>query len=212
MNTEDLISALVADNPTRERRLGRSFAWALLAGMAMSGVIFVLWIHPRRDLTETAATVRVLLKFAFSSLLGFAAFGLAVRMARPGAPLGFWRVAPLVGPALLIIGVIGELYVVPTGLWSTRLIGANARFCLVLIPMLALGPLAAMLWALKQAAPTQPVLAGAVAGLAAGGIAAMLYAAHCTDDSPLFVATWYSLAVCLVAAAGAFAGSRLLRW
>ena len=36
------------------------------------------------------------------------------------------------------------------------------------------------------------VLAGAVAGLAAGGVAATLYAAHCTDNSPLFVATWYT--------------------
>ena len=29
----------------------------------------------------------------------------------------------------------------------------------------------------------------------AGGIAATLYAAHCTDDSPLFVATWYTIAI-----------------
>ena len=46
-----------------------------------------------------------------------------------------------------------------------------------------------------------PSLAGAVAGLAAGGVAATLYAAHCTDDSPLFVATWYTLAIAALAAA-----------
>ena len=37
--------------------------------------------------------------------------------------------------------------------------------------------------------PTRPALAGAVAGLLAGGLAASFYAAHCTDDSPLFVTT-----------------------
>jgi hypothetical protein len=44
------------------------------------------------------------------------------------------------------------------------------------------------------------------------GFAATLYAAHCTDDSPLFVATWYTLAAAAVAAIGAVAGSRVLRF
>ena len=44
------------------------------------------------------------------------------------------------------------------------------------------------------------------------GLAATLYASHCTDDSPLFVATWYTLAVALVAAVGALVGSRVLKY
>jgi hypothetical protein len=51
-----------------------------------------------------------------------------------------------------------------------------------------------------------------VAGLIAGGLAAALYATHCTDDSPLFVATWYSIAIGAVAVLGALLGRRLLRW
>ena len=39
-----------------------------------------------------------------------------------------------------------------------------------------------------------------------------LYAFHCFDDSPLFVATWYLLAAIPVVVIGAVAGSRLLRW
>jgi hypothetical protein len=38
-----------------------------------------------------------------------------------------------------------------------------------------------------------------------------MYAAHCTDDSPLFVATWYTLATALVTAIGALLGVRFLR-
>ena len=57
-----------------------------------------------------------------------------------------------------------------------------------------------------------PFQAGAAAGFLAGAIGAALYATHCPDDSPLFVAAWYSLAIGFVAALGAVAGSRLLRW
>jgi len=45
-----------------------------------------------------------------------------------------------------------------------------------------------------------------------GAFAAGLYATHCPDDSPLFVATWYVLAILVVMAVGAIAGSQFLRW
>jgi hypothetical protein len=66
--------------------------------------------------------------------------------------------------------------------------------------------------ALRAGAPRVPAWAGAVAGLLAGCLSAALYATHCPDDSPLFVAVWYALAVMLVTLAGALAGHRLLRW
>jgi hypothetical protein len=44
------------------------------------------------------------------------------------------------------------------------------------------------------------------------GLAATLYASHCTDDSPLFVATWYTVATALVRGIGALAGAKLLRY
>ncbi|HZC95311.1 MAG TPA: NrsF family protein, partial [Bradyrhizobium sp.] len=77
---------------------------------------------------------------------------------------------------------------------------------------LAIGPLICLLAALRRGAPSNPGLAGAMAGLAAGGIAATFYAANCNDDSPLFVATWYPIAVLAVTLAGYFIGRRLLRW
>ena len=46
----------------------------------------------------------------------------------------------------------------------------------------------------------------------AAACGATLYAFHCFDDSPLFVATWYSLAAIPVVAVGALAGYRFLRW
>ena len=72
--------------------------------------------------------------------------------------------------------------------------------------------LAGALIGLRHGAPTRPALAGAIAGLISAGLAATLYASHCTDDSPLFVATWYPIATAAVTATGALVGAKVLRF
>jgi hypothetical protein len=84
--------------------------------------------------------------------------------------------------------------------------------CLVSVPILALAPLAGLIWALSAGAPTRPALSGAVAGLAAGGLAAAVYSLFCTVDMALFVIPAYGTAVLAVTAVGAALGARLLRW
>jgi hypothetical protein len=78
--------------------------------------------------------------------------------------------------------------------------------------LLALPMLAALLFGLRYGAPTRPVLAGAGAGLLAGALSASLYISHCPDDSPIFVAAWFTLAILIATGIGAVAGQRLLRW
>jgi hypothetical protein len=111
---------------------------------------------------------------------------------------------------ILAVGV--ELYMVPPDQWMAKLIGHNMRFCTTMIPVFSLGPLALLLWAFRRGAPENPARAGAIAGLIAGGLGGAFYAAHCFDDSPLFVATWYTLAIAFVTGLGALLGSKLLRW
>jgi hypothetical protein len=65
---------------------------------------------------------------------------------------------------------------------------------------------------LRNGATTRPALAGAAAGLAAAGIGAFLYSAHCRDDSPLFIIAWYVIATAIVTLIGALLGLRYLRW
>lgn len=84
--------------------------------------------------------------------------------------------------------------------------------CLFSVGVLSLIPFGAFLMGLRAGAPSRPDIAGALAGVAAGALAASLYALHCNDDSPLFVGVWYSLAVALVGGSGWFAGRRCLRW
>jgi hypothetical protein len=84
--------------------------------------------------------------------------------------------------------------------------------CTVTIPLLALPVLAPLIVALRAGAPLYPGLTGAVAGAAAAGVGALVYASSCPDDSPLFVATWYPLATFICMGAGAIAGRWFLAW
>ena len=117
----------------------------------------------------------------------------------------------MIAPLLLVAGVSAELVASPINVWATKLIGTNAVACVTLIVLLSIAPFAALLFALSEGAPAEPRLTGAVAGIAAGALAATLYAMHCTDDSPLFVATWYTIAIGILAVAGSLLGERLLR-
>ena len=81
-----------------------------------------------------------------------------------------------------------------------------------MIPLLSLPTFATVLYGLRSGAPASPMIAGAICGLLSAGIAATLYASHCTDDSPLFVALWYPIGFALMTMLGALIGRRLLRW
>ena len=133
-------------------------------------------------------------------------------MVRPAAARTAAAWALLVPAALLAAGVAGELMTTPGSSWRGRLFGHYALYCVSLIPLISAPVLAAVLLALLRGAPDSPTLAGAAAGLLAGGVGAALYALHCIDDSPFFVLAWYGAAVALVTAAGAFIGRRVLAW
>ncbi len=105
-----------------------------------------------------------------------------------------------------------ELAVVPSDVWAVHLVGSNATPCILAIPFLALAPLTAGLFAMRSGAPRSPTLAGAAIGFASAMLAATIYALHCFDNSPLFVATWYTLASVPVVVVGAIAGRHLLKW
>ncbi len=211
MKTDELIRLLSQDAPVR-MRLGRALALAVAAGIVASAVLLLATVGLRDDLAIAIGTVRVAFKIGMTLVLAIAAFGLVSRIGKPGVPLRPWALALLLPLALMVVAVGVELLVVPQDAWAARLIGRNAAFCLFFIPVLSLAPLAGFLAALRNGAPENPGLAGAAAGLAAGAIGAALYAWHCPDDSPLFGAAWYTLAVTFVIAVGYATGRRFLRW
>ena len=211
MKTEELINLLAEDSRVHVR-LGRSIAMALIAGVAISSILMLSTVGIRSNMAGAILDGRVVFKIGVTILLALAGCGLLVAIGRPGVWLRARALFVVLALALVAAGVMAEMSVMPAGSWKARMVGHNARFCLLFIPILALGPLVAFLWVLRHGAPESPGLAGAVAGLAAGAIAGAIYAWHCSDDSPLFVATWYGLAIAFVTAAGWLAGRKCLRW
>ena len=152
------------------------------------------------------------LKFAVTLALAISAVVLSLHLSRPEALLRGWALLLLVPAGILAAGIGGEMMMPQRLPMMTRLVGHNSRACMMAIPFISLPLLAGALVGLRHGAPTRPAVAGAVAGLMSAGLAATLYASHCTDDSPLFVMTWYSVATALVAAIGALVGSKVLRF
>jgi len=212
MDTDQLINMLAADNAHRPRRVSFVLALALLAAAPVSILMFMAELGVRPDVMTAMHNPFFDLKFAVTLALAAAAITISLHLSRPEASLrGFvWLLAVPAG--LLVAGISGEMMMPQRLPMMTRLVGSNSRVCMAAVPLLSLPLLAASLIGLRHGAPTRPALAGAMAGLLSAGLAATLYAAHCTDDSPLFVATWYSIATALVTAIGALAGAKVLRF
>jgi len=212
METDQLIRTLAADNAHRARPVGFVLALALLAAAPVSVGIFFAGLGVRPDVMTAMHNPFFDLKFAVTLALAISAIAVSLHLARPEASLHGWAWLLLIPAGILAAGISGEMMMPQRLPMMTRLVGSNSRLCMMAIPLMSLPLLAAALFGLRHGAPARPAVAGAIAGLLSAGLAATLYASHCTDDSPLFVATWYSIATAAVAAIGALAGSRVLRF
>ena len=212
MDTDQLIDTLAADHAHRSRPVSFVLTLALLAAAPISILMFVTEMGVRPDVMTAVHNPFFDLKFAVTLALAAAGITISLHLARPEASLrGFvWLLAIPAG--LLVAGISGEMMMPQRLPMMTRLVGSNSKVCLTAVPLLSLPLLAASLIGLRHGAPARPAVAGAMAGLLSSGLAATLYASNCTDDSPLFVATWYTLATAVVTAIGALAGSRVLRF
>jgi hypothetical protein len=148
------------------------------------------------------------LKLAYGALLAVAAGFGAMALARAEAA-GIRQLVPVA----VVAGVMVLVLALDTS-WMALPVGTSEGIfkCLVSIPVLATLPLAAFLLVLRNGAVVRPGVAGALAGVASAGIATLAYGLHCNQDSPLFIAMWYSSAAAIVAAIGAWAGRRTLVW
>lgn len=211
MKTDDLIRSLAADHMPA-KAMPAAWRWAVLLAIVLGAAAFFSLMKPRHDFAEALGSYRFLFKFVVTIALAATALRLVSILSRPGdRPGERWLLAAL-APLLLLIGAGAEMMVFPETEWMGRMIGRNSIFCLAAIPVIGLAPLAVLLLALRHGAPTSPGLAGAFGGLAAGGISATFYALHCPDDSPLFVAAWYTIAVLMLMLLGAFFGRAFARW
>lgn len=212
MKTDDFITALAADLPTRPVTVARAIGLALLISVPIALGLLVYAVEVRPDFKQVLGDPRFQFKFVFTLMALASGLWLTLRLSRPGAGLGRALLGVGLTAAVLAVGVGLELMSLPTNSWLTALVGDRAVACMLLIPVLSAAPLGVLLYALKAGAPDDPGIAGAAAGLLSGAIGATLYATHCTNDSPLFVATWYVIGITAVTLIGSLVGSRVLRW
>ena len=212
MKTEQLIRTLAADNAHRARPVGLVLALALLAAAPVAVAMFLAGLGVRPDVMTAMHNPFFNLKFVETLALAVSAIVVSLHLSRPEASVKGWGWLLLIPVGILAGGVAVEMMMPQKVPMMTRLIGSNSRVCLTAIPLMSLPLLAGALIGLRHGAPTRPAIAGAIAGLLSAGLAATLYASHCTDDSPLFVVTWYTIATALVAAVGALVGSKVLKF
>jgi hypothetical protein len=213
MKTNDLIAMLATEaSATPTVSPLRRCAQAIAAGVAVSLVlVLTLWgLNP--ELNALANTQTFWVKVVWLVLTCTFTVPVVMHLARPGvaAGRGVWGIAAaLAGMALLAWMQVATVDA-ETGM--QLMLGRSWQECSASIAALSVPLLAALLWMLRDMAPTRPALAGASAGLMAGTLASLVYSLHCTETAYAFVAVWYVAGIAVMAGIGALLGSRLLRW
>ena len=211
MKTDQLIELLSRDvEPADRSRWARSLALTLAVGLTAGVLLVALGFGVRPDIGT--ARMPIMMKAMFSAAAAAAVLPLAMRLMRPGRPLG-WRLAAIgvfvaIAALATCVALIGEAPERRMAAW----LGSGFPWCLVLVPVLAAPTSALLLWLMRSFAPTRLTLTGAAIGALSGGVGAMAYSMYCPVDSVAFVTTWYVIAIAICAALGAVVGGRLLRW
>jgi hypothetical protein len=211
MKTDDLIRLLAADTTVRRPVLPDVMWMALLPVLAV-GAGFLGFAGIRADLGAVLVDPWTVWKWLLPVMIAGAGVTLAARMTRPEAQAGRRRLLLWLAACIALWLVGARLVAMPADQWAAAARGNSLVFCLISIFGIGFPGLIATLLVMRRGATTRPALGGLVAGLGCGGVATAVYALHCVEDDPLFFVTWYGGAICLLGLAGAFLGTRLLRW
>jgi hypothetical protein len=213
MKTDDLVALLSTNpEPVDRRSVVRTLCAAFATGSTVAVGIALVGLGVRSDVMTAHALFFLAVKLLFAAAIVSLALVYLIRLARPG---GERRTSSLlVATPFLAIVVLAAISLgfAPDSHWDRMIVGDQWLECLVSIPIIAIVPFAVSIWAVRKAAPTDLARTGGFAGLIAGGVSAMGYALHCTDDSLPFIAVWYGGTIVLCTLAGAALGPRLLRW
>jgi hypothetical protein len=213
MKTDELIALLATEaQPVPRHAARRHLALALAAALPLSIAIMALAYGVRPGLLASLAGAMAWIKILLPAAIGASGFLAVQRLARPGVRVrGAWLgiVLPIV--VLWAAGAMVWLGAPPQDR-DALLWGSTWRTCVFNIALIALPVFVAAIVALRGLAPTRPALAGAAAGVLAGGAGAAVYALHCPELGVPFLAVWYVLGMALPVVVGAILGRALLRW
>jgi hypothetical protein len=212
MKTADLVKLLAEDAPpARAGVLAPRLLAAALAAALVSAALLVTWLG-LRPMHEAMLSPSFWMKGAYTVLFAASGLAAAARLGRPGGRLGAAVWIALAAVLWLAMLAMMETMRTPVSGMARLWLGWTWNVCPLRILALAAPVFAAVLWLMRRMAPTRLALAGAAAGLFAGGVGATVYGLYCEETAAAFVVVWYSLGMAACAALGAVIGTRLLRW
>ncbi|MEI9931530.1 MAG: DUF1109 domain-containing protein [Rhizomicrobium sp.] len=213
MKTDALIESLTERaGPVTAATMTRAMLLGLGGGVLASFVLMQLWLGIRPDLMPAMHTGSYWMKFFYTLMFAVAGFWTLERLSRPGASSRLQMVLEALPFALLAAWASMKMMMAPVDARMTMLMGSSHQVCPWRIVVLAFPVFAGVFWGLRKAAPTRPVLTGAMAGLLAGAAGAFIYALHCDESAAAFVAMWYTLGIAMMGLFGAVLGRFALRW
>lgn len=213
MKTNELVNLLATGvQPAPRHAAARRLMLALAVSLPLALALMAVEWGVRPDLTTAIARPMFWVKLLFPAMLAAVAFAALWRLSRPGVGLG--RAGLAVIAVLLAVEALGLAVwlAAPAAERPALLWGRSWRTCLWSIGAIGAPVLLGAFGVLRSLAPTRPALAGAAAGLLAGGVGASVYALHCPELTAPFLAAWYVLGIALPVALGALLGPRMLRW
>jgi hypothetical protein len=213
MRTDDLIRILSTNlEPVKHGQLRKTLAAALVIGGVAAFCLMLATLGVRPDLADGPHLPFLAAKLLFT--LGLVGTGAAFLLGAMFPGRNGRKTFAFIFLPFLAIAVAGLAALALGGWsnWSGMLVGTGWAACLICIPLFAIIPFGALIFALRKAAPTNLKRTGAIAGVVAGALGGAAYAFHCPDDSLPFVAVWYGAPILALAVIGATLGARLLRW
>ena len=213
MKTDELISMLSTNlEPVKTERLAVVLAASLGAGTAVALCLMMGMFGAPAQAFRGGYFVLQALTLVFTLGLVLAGSRFLIKSARPGQSGR---------SSLLIIGLLFASFLVAAcailaaagpASWASMILGPQWSTCLLCIPLFAVAPFVALVWAMRKGAPTNLAPTGAMAGLVAGALGATVFAVQYPSASIPFVVLWYGGLIALCAGIGALLGPRLLRW
>jgi hypothetical protein len=207
--TDMLIDTLVSQlTPVSPQRSAHFWGLLLLAvGLAVALILAFTTIRPDflTSFRQWVMGWKTVAPLALGLVLSF----LVLQSSQPGLRLRPWHWMTIV-LLLAIFWIPGLVDYVRTEGEGVQTL--NAAYCLKFVTIASLLPLGLYLFWLRRAAPTHPMRAGALAGLAAGAFGAFAYATHCPYVAMDYISLYYSLPAAGLAMVSALAAKYICRW